>query len=400
MDECRERYERRVRELVAFGHRGSATENERRAAEYLGEELRGLGLAPTIEPFRGSGSLGMRLLLPIAVAAAGLALMWWLPVVTAALGVAALFSMVVEQMSRGLVLGRLLPRPMSQNVTARLRPAAGDVSRRLIVCGHYDTQRTGMLFHEQVWRRLTPFFLRLPPAFQVPMVPVCLAMAGQVVLGFGVVGGLDSKVALIAGGVLAAIYVGFAAPFAEWSVRRHVPGAADNASGAAAVLAIAEQWDPAACPGTELVLLLPGCEESGLLGAGAWADRHVAELREIPTVFLNLDGLGFGPPRVVEVEVPLAGWPARYPRGMVERCSEVAVEGNAAGVRPRMVPVLTDGTALLARGLSGVTVVGMQPDGRLPHWHQMTDDVAHLDFDAAWEGVVFAGRVARVLGRG
>jgi acetylornithine deacetylase/succinyl-diaminopimelate desuccinylase-like protein len=68
-DESFSRYQRRVQELVRHGHRGSATEDERRAAQYLAEELQRLGLAPEEERFTGSRSLGARLLAHVAVAA-------------------------------------------------------------------------------------------------------------------------------------------------------------------------------------------------------------------------------------------------------------------------------------------------------------------------------------------
>jgi Peptidase family M28 len=390
MDMTRSAYERRVRDLVGFGHRGSGTDNERRAAEYLMGELSGLGYAPAMEPFRGSGSLGLRLLLHVVVAAVGLGLLWWVPIASAFLGWAALFSLVIEQTSRGMILSRALPRPESQNVTATCPGGAG-VRRRVVVCGHYDTQRTGLLWHEEVWRRVTPLLRRLPAALQSPLLPVCLAMTAQVVLGIAAAVGGEWARSVAPTAVLAVIYGVTAVLLAEWSVRGHVPGAADNASGAAAVLAIAEEWERGKGGDTELVLLLPGCEETGLLGAAAWAERHAAELRAVPTVFVNLDGLGFGPTRVLEAEVPLAGWPVRYPRELVELCREAGIPDLS------VVPGYTDGTALLARGLRGATVIGIRSDGRLPHWHQLTDDFAHMDLDAAWEGVTLAGRVVRRL---
>src|SRR5262249_17262963 len=66
-DEDRAPYRQHVRDLAAFGHRGSATDHERRAADHLAHELRGLD--PTREPFRGSRSWGWRLLLHVTVAA-------------------------------------------------------------------------------------------------------------------------------------------------------------------------------------------------------------------------------------------------------------------------------------------------------------------------------------------
>ena len=46
-----------------------------------------------------------------------------------------------------------------------------------------------------------------------------------------------------------------------------------------------------------------------------------------------------------------------------------------------------------------MTLVGCQPDGRLPHWHRPTDNAARMDFDAAWDGVESACLVMRRLTR-
>src|SRR4051812_4678980 len=57
---ARGRYEQRVRALAGFGHRGSCTTHERRAADYLAAQLRDLGLATALEPFAGYHALGTR----------------------------------------------------------------------------------------------------------------------------------------------------------------------------------------------------------------------------------------------------------------------------------------------------------------------------------------------------
>src|SRR6185312_5480674 len=142
--ETRLNYERRVRDLVGLGHRGSATDAERRGAEYLAAELQSLGLEPELESFAGIRSFGVRLLLHIGVAASGAALLWTLPALGAMLGGAALASLVAEASTRRLVLGRLLARRPSANLVAHRPPPSGTASLRLVVCGHYDTQQTGL----------------------------------------------------------------------------------------------------------------------------------------------------------------------------------------------------------------------------------------------------------------
>jgi len=64
-------FENRIHDLESFGHRGSATHNESRAAEYLVAQLRASGLDPQLEGFRGIRSLPARCVLHIFVSGIG-----------------------------------------------------------------------------------------------------------------------------------------------------------------------------------------------------------------------------------------------------------------------------------------------------------------------------------------
>src|SRR5258706_11539314 len=146
LDDARARYEQRLRNLESFGHRGSTTDRERQAAIHLNDELAALGLSSQIESFAGYRSFAGRLLLPVAIAAAGATLLWHFPFVAAALSALALLSLAIEQSARGVLLSRLLPKHKSQNVTATLACGTATPRLRLVILGHYDTQRTGLLF--------------------------------------------------------------------------------------------------------------------------------------------------------------------------------------------------------------------------------------------------------------
>jgi Peptidase family M28 len=383
----RSRYEQRVRDLAGFGHRGSATKRERQAATYLRGEIRSLGLEAQEERFPGSASLGARLLLHVALAAGGAALLWRAPLAAAALGAAALLSLVMEQTAQRGLLSRCLPSAPSQNVVARLSGTPSP-RRRLVLCAHYDTQRTGLIWHEG-GRRLTAILRRIPPLLQMPFLLPSLAMAVQPCLAVAAALGVAPVlVSWLTGGLLV-VYGVTGALMADWVRGAAVPGASDNASGAAAALELAERWLADPVEDVELVLLLTGCEETGLLGAAAWADAHHDEIRAVPTLFLNLDGLGFGPPRFLGAEVPVAGLPISYPAALVDQCRRIV------DARPLAVFGPTDGLAFLVRGIPGITLIGCQDGGHLPHYHQLTDTPDRVDFDAAWRGIEYAAALLR-----
>ncbi len=133
-DDKRATYERRVTDLEAFGHRGSATESEEKAAAYLVDELRELGLEPEIQPFKGSRSMGARILIHVLSAAlSGLAI-WWAPV----LGFFALLafgSLAIENTIGVPLLSSALVRHPSRNVVATISPKEGPTNARVVVLG-------------------------------------------------------------------------------------------------------------------------------------------------------------------------------------------------------------------------------------------------------------------------
>ncbi len=240
-----------------------------------------------------------------------------------------------------------------------------------------------------VFEWLKVLYRRLPVALKPPLQLLAAALAVQVLVGGTALWGIN-PVLITAGVSLLAVYAVFGLLLGKWSVSQFVPGAADNASGSAAVLTLGEAWLRNPVAGVELVLLLTGCEEVGMLGAAAWADRHRAEIRALPTLFLNVDSLCFGPPRFLGWEVPVVGWPVACPAEVIAAVETVAAEQGLANAGPHSLPGPTDGLAFLKRGVAGVTVVGFQDRGRLPNYHRMLDTSDTRDYGAACAGGEFA----------
>ncbi|MDB5300840.1 MAG: peptidase [Phycisphaerales bacterium] len=388
-------FEHRVKALEAFGHRGSASAHEHRAAQYLAGELRQLGVEPTIKDFLGARSLAARLFVHVLVAALGAALLWRMPLVTVICAVGALVSLVVEQTKCVVWLSWPVCQYRSHNVWARIPPVR-EARRRILLCAHYDTQHSGVVW--TINRYLMPLANRSPLLLKPPMLPVVGLMSAQILLGvLRLVPGPSLPITPLNIALLLA-YVVLSLLFVQWALGRPVPGAADNASGVAAVLELAERWlrNPPT-DDVELIVLLPGCEESGMLGAAAWADRHRQDLATLPTAFLNIDAVGFGPPRFLGTEVPVAGLPIRSDAKIIGLSAQAATEAGLIDAGPHTLPGPTDGLAFLARRIPGITVVGFRDGGVLPNYHTFADTSANMDFAAARAGVDFAELVCRKL---
>jgi len=392
--EADERYKRCVLELERFGDRLSASPREHAAAEYLVEQLRAAGLEVEKQAFRGASSHGARFLVHVLLACAGIAAGWRWPLAGAALAAAALASLVAEQMTYGVWLSRLVCRSRSYNVVGRLRPSGRPV-RRVIVSAHYDTQRRGWIWAPA--RVLVPLQARLPPTLMQPFLLLNLLMLLQVAAGVlaAFVPGLAALRYPVV--VLWCGYGIFIVLLGQWAFAPAVPGGADNGSGVAAAIEIAEAWaQQPPSESVELLVLLTGCEETGLLGAAAWLDAHRDDDPPLPTVAVNVDGIGFGPPRFLGAEVPAAGVALRIPAWLNAVCQRVATDlGLDAG--PHALPGPTDTLAFLARGVPAVSIVGFRDGFRLPHYHTPRDTAANMDFAVAAGGRTFAAAVVRAV---
>lgn len=383
---------RRVQRLVSFGHRGSATENEHLLAEYLLGKLKEYSIQVNKEAFGGSRSMGARILVHVGLAMASVALLPWVPIASALLAVIVFASLMAEQKTRGVWLSRFCCTATSYNVVGHI-PASKPARRRIVLCAHYDTQKTGWACAVHRW--LDPVFARCPVRLKPPLMMLGVLMLAQIVIAVLASFRHDLIAPWVFTWLILAAYAPFVILMGQWAMGRSVPGAADNASGVAAVMKIASTWQkerPA--DDVELVILLTGCEESGLLGAAAWADRHRDELASIPTSVLNIDGIGFGPPRFLGWEVPAIGQPLRASTSLINLCALTAHEMGLLDAGPHALPGPTDGLAFLARGIDAITIVGFSDGYRLPNYHTMDDVVSRMNFTAACAATNFAKKVA------
>lgn len=378
-------FEKHIRSLAAFGHRGSATDHEHRAADYLCQQLQQLGLQPQREPFLGGRSLGARIWVHLALATLSAAFIVVLPVISIFLTAVALISLWIEHTQCRAWLSRPFVRYPSANIVTTLKTHAP--RKRIVLFAHYDTQRSGLIWF--IFAYMGPLFWWVPAFFKPPLMSIVFLMLGQIALAtWEVAWGLGPWLSL-AYWLTLGIYAFVLLMIGQWALGRYVQGAGDNATGVAGVLTLCQQWQRVPVDNVELIVVFTGCEESGLLGAAAWADRHQDLLKALPTVFLNLDNLGFGLPRFFASEVPLCGWPVPYSPEMIAAATAAANEVGLENPGPHSLPGPTDALALLTRGMQGMSIVSFRKWGFMPTYHRLLDTTENLDFEAAWKAILF-----------
>ncbi len=362
------------------GPRRPTGEAERLAATRIRDRLAEAGVAAEIEPFAGYSTfaqpfgaiLGLSLAPALLPRARGR--------LRALLAAAAAAGLVTEGGLRWMPLGAALSNSFSQNLTATIQPR-GEAIRTICLMAHLDTSRSGLMFHPRLLRWLVPWINAQGAAV--------LVQAGEPLLRrFG----LGRRLLAAARALLA---VGLAL-LIEREVRgSDVPGANDNASGTAVCLELARELAAEPLADTRVIVLLTGCEESGLLGSHAF-------LRSRDTsgwLFLNFDNVGAGTLHYVKREGVAQKWDAD-PR-LIPIAERIRTARPDLGLEPSDGPIgLTyDVTPVLARGGRGLTLVA-GTDGVIPNYHWPTDITANVDPNALGRAIETGREMIAAVDRG
>ncbi len=314
----RELMERVVDELTAF-ERPSASEGERRAADWLATEFARAGCREVrTEQERAHG--GYWWPLGLLNAGAALATLGGRRLAAFAGGLSA--AAVYDDVSGGRLWfrRRALPHRSTWNVVAE----AGDPEgrRTVVLMAHHDAAHSGLVFHpvlpRAAMRRLPALHARsnqsVPVIFGVFLGPLLLGL-------WGLLGG---RLARTAGLVFS---LGATAAMADIGFRPVVPGANDNLSAVAALVALAHRLREDPPEGVRVILLSTGSEESFMEGMQAFARRHFGALpqREHRVPVPGVRGLtralrGRGRGHAAHAPLPRAGPRAPGRRGPGGRC--------------------------------------------------------------------------------
>ncbi len=285
---------RRAYDLLRFivdeiGPRPAGSEGEAKFLDFAEGFSRDRGLVTERQAVPHVPSpMGMFPLLVVGIA--GLwAAAWYLPVAPWApwLYVAA-FSILPRLIRRLRRLGR--KGTTGYNLVATL-PAAGEATRRLILCAHHDTARASRIPNPKVGE-VARALMRLWPFAALALAALGLARAVDVWLG-----------PVVPWGAWQALRVGLAVALGLWGLfllayqgltqsRKFSPGANDNGSGVAVLMAAAEALAQEPLAQTQVDVIFFSAEESGLIGSEVYVKEHRAQLNG--AAVLNLDMVGSG----------------------------------------------------------------------------------------------------------
>lgn len=369
--------------------RPSASEGERRAAEWLVGRFGELGAEARIEAEPAHGTYWWPLGLGAVLGALGGILgLRGRRVLGGALAGAAAAGMASDFPPGKRWLRRALPRRTTYNVLCELGPA--DAERTVVVIAHHDAAHSGLVFHPELPNIADRLGLiertDTSPALMAPVV------GGPALAAIGALTGrrLLTKLGVFLG-------LGSAAAMTEIGIRKVVPGANDNGTAVVSLLALAEQLAEQPPENLRVILLSVGSEESFSEGIKAFGERHFPQLPRESTFFLCLESIGSPHLLVLRGEGFLKM--REYPPH-----SLALMDGLAEELDIDLFPNLrlrsgTDGLEPLAAGYETAVLCSCTHLKQPANYHWWHDLAENVEFDTVADGIRLSEAAIRRLDR-
>ena len=353
--------------------RPSGSAGERRAAEWLAERIGG-----RLEEHPVHGNFWR----PIGLLCALVAL-----VPSRVVAVLALIGLV-DEIDCGSyrfrnALGR---RRTAVNVVAERGDP--DAERTLVVMAHHDAAQSGLIFHPGPQRWIGTRFPSVierndtaAPMWWPPVIHASLAaFGGRRARRFGRVGAAISALLL-----------------ADIGRHRAVPGANDNLTGVAVLVALADRLRERPISGLRVMLVSAGAEETLQEGIRGFAERHFGDLPRDGTWFLNVDSVGSPELVLLEGEGPfvMRDYTAEF-KDEVARVAEQAGVPLRRGMRAR---TSTDSVVPLRAGYPIATLVSINEWKAIDNYHWPTDVPDNVNMSTVERAFTLAEAVARAMSK-
>ncbi len=377
-----------VRHLASF-ERASASEGERRAAEWIAGRLRELGADARVEEEDAHGTYWWPLGLLCAMAGAGgLTGRRGAALLVGAAAAAAIADDITG--GRQLFRRRLLPARTTCNVVAE----TGDrtATDAVLLVSHHDAAHWGLLFHPALSEKLGDRFPKALERTNTSPPLMWPVVGGPLLLALGAL--LGSRLLRRAGTFLSC---GSALTFAEIGSRSTVPGANDNLTGVATLIDVARAVRDQPVDGLRVLLVSTGSEESFMEGMQAFARRHFGALPRDRTHVICVDTVGS--PELIQLEGEGMLRMHDYPPEFKDLLSEVAREAGVHLRRGLRLRNATDALIPLRAGFPVVALCSMDRYKRPSNYHWPTDVPDNVDFSTVAAAATLCEAVVRRLAR-
>jgi Zn-dependent M28 family amino/carboxypeptidase len=384
---------RDVIETLAPLVRRAGSDDERRAAEWIAARLTAAGCTARVEEERfHDGYARVMSRLAGASTLAGLGALASPRLGRLAAGAAAaVTAAIADDISNGpRVFRRATTSPRT---TWNVVGSCGDpgAQRTLVVLAHHDAAPTGRIFDDRAQRWAGEHFPGVLERIDTSLPLWWTLLAAPALVG---VGAARRRRGLLAAGIgLSALGVAALEDVARSPI---VPGANDNLTAVAVLVAFAELTAEQPLSGLRLLLVSCGAEEVIQGGIYGFAARHFPALDRERTWFLNLETVGS--PRLIMLEgegpVVMEDYHDRSFRDLVARAAERAGAPLRRGLRARNS---TDAVLPSRAGYPTATLASMDRNKALSNYHLMSDTPQNVCYRTVRQALTVTDAVAREL---
>lgn len=373
---------------ASIGPRPAGSRQERRAAHYVAERLRQIGVPEATLPIRVPRAYALTYIVLYLALVASVVLARYSEPLGFLISAVVLVLLALEGTARP-TLSRLAASRTSQNVIGLIGIATGapagdaETLRRVVLTAHLDSARSGFLSRPAVVR----WFRELT----VAVVTAAMLVPLLQVVALATPSAIPWRLSLVP----AVLLVAASAVLLEREVRgRPVPGANDDASGVAVVLATVAALHRDHPRHLETWALFTAGAEAGMAGIRQFLRENLFDPER--TYFINVDSVGSGSVRYTLFEG--LALPRRSSPVLVRVAGEVALAHRGWDVRPyAQVLVPTDQSVILAHGYQAIGVLAVGPDGMIPNWRQVADTPEHIDAHTTNTAASFVLQIIRRL---
>jgi hypothetical protein len=383
---------REVIEQLAPLDRRAGSPGEAQAAEWIAERLNAAGCEAIVEAAEYHDGYAKLIGALAAIAAVGGVASLsqrgrWPGAIAATLAGVAIADDVAN--TRRVVRRQLTPVLPTQNVVAITGDRQAD--RTLVVMAHHDAAPTGLIFDPSFQARLAHELPGIVERVDTSFPLWWLVLAGPAAIALGAAKRRRSVIWL--GTAIAALTTGTMANIATSPV---VPGANDNLTAVAVLIALAERLRERPIEGLRVMLVSCGAEEVIQGGINSFARDHFPELPKDRTWFLNLDTVGSPILAMCEGEGPVVmeDYFDRRFRDLVARVADQSGAPLRRGLRARNS---TDAVIPSHARYPTATLVSINLHKALSNYHLPSDVPGNIDYRTVAHALHVTEAVAREL---
>lgn len=383
-------------ETLAAMSRPSASEGEREAAEWIADRLRDRGLQASVqaEPAHGGYWWPLGLLNAASALAALAALRRPRPRsrVAALLAGAFASAAIWDDVGGGRQWFRRAFLPSRQTFNVLAEAGDPDAERTVLLVAHHDAAHSGLVFHPALPRLVAEAFPDMHERSKQSAPIMYATWLGPVLTALGA---LARRSGLLRAG--AALGLGAAAAMADIGRSQVVPGANDNLTAVAVLIALASRLQRQPLQGVRLLLLSTGSEESFMEGMQGFVRRHRHDLDSERTTVLCLECLGSPTLTLLEGEGMLRM--RSYSDDVRQALAEAAESAGVPIMRGLRTVAATDALVALRRGLRAGTLASVAETKFPANYHWPSDTPENVDWETVKQAFAVTEQFVRAGGR-